>query len=458
MGLISIGGIGSGLDVKGIVDALVEAERAPKNNSLDRFESSITVALTGLGGLKGSLDELHTAAFDLSLPSSFSKRTVTISDTDFFTATSTSSASTGNYDVEVETLAQGSIHQSKVFTGGSSTTFGDGTLTFTVDTETFDVDVSATDSLSDIREKINAESGNTLVSVNLLNDVFNGVDTGSVLTFDSTTTGTTNDLVVTYSGDASLADLSTGLNSIQSAGDASIKVDGFTATNSTNKFANIIEGITIDIKKEHSPSGTTDSLKVALDTDSTKNLITAFVETYNSFIEVTNQLGSADSTAPGLLLGDYTLRQASSQIKNLFSTPVSAVSGNFNSLSSIGISTTKEGTLEVDNAVLDSAIANDFDKLDDLFTGDEGFATQLRDLISNYTGSSGIITQRENSLNSQLSQIADDRIALGVRIEKLQFRLTTQFATMDATVAQMNSTQSYIAQQFENLPGFGGKK
>ncbi len=83
MGLISIGGLGSGLDVSAIVDALVAAERAPKENSLNRLESDVTVTLTGLGGLSAALDELRSAALDLSLTSSFNKRSVSLSSSDF---------------------------------------------------------------------------------------------------------------------------------------------------------------------------------------------------------------------------------------------------------------------------------------------------------------------------------------------------------------------------------------
>lgn len=457
MGLITIGGLGSGLDVTSIVNALVEAERAPKQNSLDRLETDVTVTLTGLGGLSSALDELRSAALDLSLSSNFSKRSTTVSDNEFYSATATSSASAGTYDIEVTQLALGTISESQVFTSGGSTTFGDGTLTFTIGSETFDVAVAASDTLSDIRNNINEATGNSdLVSVNLLNNVNNGVDTGSVLTFESTTTGTGNDLVVTFTGDASLADLSTNLTSTQTAIDASIEIDSFTASSSTNKFTDVIDGVTIDIIKQHT-AGSTSELSVSLDTASTKGLITGFVTAYNAYIEVSKQLGSADSTAPGLLLGDYTLRQVGSQLRNLFSSPVAQASGDFDSLSAIGISTTQTGELEIDNDVLDLAIANDFEKLDKLFAGDAGFATQLRDLIENYTGSSGVITTREESLNSQLSQIADDRVSLNLRIESLQLRLTKQFSTMDAIVAQLNSTQSYIAQQFENLPGFGKK-
>jgi len=195
-----------------------------------------------------------------------------------------------------------------------------------------------------------------------------------------------------------------------------------------------------------------------LDTAATSALISNFVDTFNAFTDVTKSLGAADPSSPGLLVGDYTLRQVTSQIRNLISSTVSSVTSEFNSLSSIGITTTRDGKLEINPTTFDDAVNNNFDQLGNLFTGSEGFGTKLRDLISNYTGSSGVITQRTDALNNQLDRVADDRISLNLRIEKLQFRLTKQFSAMDALVAQFNSTQSYITQQFDNLPGFGGKK
>lgn len=454
MGSISIGGLGSGLDVQGIVEALVNAERAPKQNSLNRLEQDVTVTLTGLGNLKSALSELRTAAFDLSLSSNFGKRKVDVSDSDFFTASATSSASAGSYAVEVKSLAQGSNLQSQVFTGGSSTTFGDGTLTFSVGSDTFNVAVSATDTLEDIRNNINDQAGNSFVSVNLLNNVSDGTNTGSVLSLSSSTTGVGNDLSVTFTGDASLADLSDNLTLTRAAGDATIEVDGFEATSSTNTFTDIIQDVTIEANKVNTP-GETETLDVSLDTGSTKSLISGFVETYNAYVEVAQSLGSADSSDPGLLVGDYTLRQVNSQLRNLLSSSNSSINSDFDSLSSLGISTTREGFLEIDDTVLNEAIETNFSDFEALFAGDNGFATRLKDVIDNYTNSSGVITSRVESLNQQLDRITDDRIDLNLRINALQERLTKQFAAMDAAVAQFNSTQSYIAQQFSNLPGFG---
>ena len=458
MSLISIGGLGSGLDVTGIVDAMVEAEKTPKKNSLDRQETKVNVALSGLGGLEASLKELRTAAFDLSLPSNFNKRIVTPSTNDFFSTSVSSGANPANYDIKVQNIATGTKLQSAIFTEGSTTTFGTGSLTFSVGINSFSVDVSATDTLADIRNNINNAAGNNFAKINLLNNVSDLTNTGSLLIADSSITGSGNDLIITYSGDDSLASLATDMSTIKSAANAEVIIDGLTTTSSTNSITEVISGLTIDLSKAHGVDDEPTRIEIALDTATPKKLVSNFVEVYNAFVAVTKQLGSADSNNPGLLVGDYTLRQVSSQIKSLFTTSLNTADLGINNLAALGLTTTREGTLEIDNDLLAASIADNSENIGNLFTGNDGFATKLRDLVQKYTGSGGVIKSREEALHNKLNKIADARLALSQRIEKLQTRLTKQFSVMDNIVARMNSTQGYIQQQFDNLPGFSNNK
>jgi len=464
MGLISIGGLGSGLDVSSIIDALVTAERAPTENRLNRLEASASLTLTGLGSLSASLDELRSAAAELSYASSFSQRSVTISDTDFYTATATTTASAGSYDIEVESLATASTGDSQIFTGGSTTTFDDGTLTFSLGGDDFTISVAATDTLADIQDNINEASGNDFVTVSLINNVTDGMDTGSVLTYTSTKTGAGNDLDVTYTtntgdtGPVSLATLSDDIT-FSAGTDASIKIDGFTATNDSNTFTDVIDNVTINILKEAETAGDTESLTVALDTSSTETLITGFVAAFNAFADVIKELGDAnDLDNPGLLVGDYTLRQSENQIRNLIASTVDSITGEYDSLSSIGITTTQTGQLEIDDDFLSDALSGNFDDFEALFAGDDGFATSLLALVDEYTGGEGSLTSREETIAEQLSSIDDERLTLALRIETLTIRLTKQFSAMDIAVNQFNSTGSFLATQLANIPDYGNKK
>ena len=450
-GLITFGGLGSGLDVNSIIDALVQAERAPLQFNLDRQESQIQITLSGLGALKSALSEIRSAAFELSLASNFNQRTVTTGSREYFSTSASTSALIGNYDIEVKNLSSGSELSTNIFTGGATTTFGDGTLTFTLGSDTFDVAVSASDTLQDIRNNINDATDNIGVSVNLLNDVTIGPDTGSLLRISSDKSGTGNDLVVTYSGDASLADLSDNLNIDTTAKDAVIEVDGFSISSSTNLFSNVLEGVDITAKKANI-LGETTNMAITQNTKAIKNKIEAFVEAFNNYAEVSGTLGQTVEGDQGLLVGDYTLRQVNSALRNSMVKTNSAVSGNFNSLSAIGITTTRTGQLELDSDILDDALASNFEQFDELFTGTSGFGEIFVNIIDQYTGAEGSIIERENGLNQRLKRIDEQRIAQEYRIDQLQTRLIKQFAAMDSLVAQLNNTGSFLVQQLSKTP------
>ena len=58
-------GLGSGLDIESIITGLVDAEKAPVEQSILRQETEITETLTGFSQLRGVLGGLQTAAASL---------------------------------------------------------------------------------------------------------------------------------------------------------------------------------------------------------------------------------------------------------------------------------------------------------------------------------------------------------------------------------------------------------
>jgi len=188
MGLITSPGLGSGLDVNAIITAIVNADRAPIEFRLNQREAVAQTTLSGLGTLKSALSTLKTAAEKLDAVSDFNVRKVSISQSGFFTATTTNKAALGNYAIEVKQLAKGSKLESGIITGGPSTTYAADTLSFSASGSSFNVNISATDTLVDIRNKINSASGNTFVSANIVT-----TNDGTKLVYSSTKTGAGND-------------------------------------------------------------------------------------------------------------------------------------------------------------------------------------------------------------------------------------------------------------------------
>ena len=92
MPVLQAQGIGSGLDVAGLVNQLVAAERDPVVKRLDSRQSTINGQISAWGQVTSSLSALQTALADLKSSTAFQQRSTTSSDTAVATATATTSA------------------------------------------------------------------------------------------------------------------------------------------------------------------------------------------------------------------------------------------------------------------------------------------------------------------------------------------------------------------------------
>ena len=104
---MELGKIGSGLDVEAIVKALVDADVAPRTNSLDRRELSYNAELTAFGTLKSSLDALNKSLEGLQDASSFDL--LKIDAPTAVDVRQTGSPATGQYSIDVNSLASSQV-------------------------------------------------------------------------------------------------------------------------------------------------------------------------------------------------------------------------------------------------------------------------------------------------------------------------------------------------------------
>ena len=389
---ISSPGIGSGLDVRSIVSQLVDAERAPVENRLNRREAGYQAELTAYGSLKSVLSVFQDTLSKLTNYNDFQSLRVSPSDRATVSATATDSAVAGNYSIEVSALAKSQSLASKAFADTSSTV-GTGTLTFQFGsydsgTNTFSpsatqatktVDISATDnSLVGIRDAVNnAAIG---VSASIIND-----GTGNRLVFNSENSGAENSLniSVTDLSDASNTD-NVGLSQLAydptavagsgknmsetvAAKDAAFSVNGLAVTSSSNDVSSVIEGVTLNLKAE--TTGTPVTVLLSENTSAVTGNVESFVEGYNELMKSINNLTSynADTGRGSVLQGDSVTRGLTSQVRNILSSAVSGLSGAYRSLADIGITTQSGGTLALDKTKLSDAMAADFSVVGKLF-------------------------------------------------------------------------------------------
>src|SRR5690606_29186002 len=103
---MAITGIGSGMDIQGMVNALVNAEAAPKTAQLNRLEKATTAKFSGLGQSRSAVSDFQSVVKDLNRAALFEKRAATSGKTAVFSVSADSKAVAGNYSVQVFNLAQ----------------------------------------------------------------------------------------------------------------------------------------------------------------------------------------------------------------------------------------------------------------------------------------------------------------------------------------------------------------
>jgi flagellar hook-associated protein 2 len=423
---LSSPGIGSGLDVKGIVSQLMASERQPLTALASR-EAKYQAQLTAYGSLKGALSSFQSAVAGVANPAMFSAVTASLADTTVATASASSAAVAGSYTVEVQTLAQAHKLKSATFEA-TSTTVGTGTLTIQFGTysggaftlnpdkaaQTVTVDAGKS-SLAGVRDAINA--ANAGVSASIVND-----GSGYRLVIASKDAGVANALKITVAdGDlantdnAGLSKLvydassggTTNLAETVLARNATAVIDGILISKSSNTISDAIEGVTLNLLKANTPGTTT--LTISRDTAGVQGAVQYFVKAYNDLNKTIAELSKYDTATKksSTLTGDATLRSVQAQLRGLFNTTLSTAGGGLSALQDIGITFQKDGTLKLDASKLNAALSDPARDVSTLLA----VVGKPTDSLVSFVGSSTASKNGAYALN--ISQLATQGKAVG---------------------------------------------
>ncbi|MEO5654664.1 MAG: flagellar filament capping protein FliD [Nitrosospira sp.] len=392
---ITAPGMGSNLDVNTIVSQLMAVERQPLA-LLDRREADYQAKLSAYGTLKGALAAFQTAMQGLADPARFQAATASVADTSILTATtnSTGKAVPGSYSVEVQQLAQQQKIRSEGFASTNSMV-GSGTLTiqygdydsglntFTLNNakpaQTLTID-PANNTLSGVRDAINA--ANIGVSATIIND---GSSNRLVLTAKDT--GAASSIRIIASDDdgvdldnAGLSQLAfdptaaagsgKNLTQVQAAQDAKFLIDGIAISKNSNTITDAIEGVTLNLLKNN--VGTPTILNMSRNTTGVKASVEAFVKSYNAVNQTLADLSTYNTVAKkgGVLQGDSAALSIQRWLRATVSAATGSTSGaagSFTSLSQIGVTFQKDGSLALDATRLQTAMDAGFDQIASLF-------------------------------------------------------------------------------------------
>jgi flagellar hook-associated protein 2 len=447
---ISSIGVGSSLPLADLLDNL-RASQETRLTAIETRQKGVNARITAYGQLKNELTNLSNAAKALS-EDAFDSMKTSVSGSDF-TAKATTGALAGDYNIKVHTLATA---QSLVMAGQASRTEDIGTggkISFTVNGQTQELDLTSTGtSLNDIVAAINGRE-DLGVRATILN---NGSDTPYQLILSNKKTGTEAAVTqITVSDNAALNALMTfgaaGSTVAEAAAtNASLEVNGVAIASQSNTVTDILDGVTLTL---NAASGGTNSLGVSGDSAGVKDAIKTFVDRYNDVLKKVKQVTTydVDSQTGSALTGDSIARTIQNRLGDILNKTSST--GAFRMMSEIGIRTDPmSGQLKIDDAVLSKAMLEKPADVQALFRSDTGVAVKAMDIAKSFTDSTdGLLVTASEGASKLLKDLDRQYTSAQERIDAQIEIYRKQFAAMDALVAQMNSTSSYLTQQLSLL-------
>lgn len=435
------------------------------------FDNGILAIKTGTGStaiiqpasntLAGVRDAINSsdAGVNASIVSDGTNDHLVITAKDSGAANTIKITGTGNYSV-FNADTSGTVTSSNVATGQ---TYSSGALSLKVGDTTVAISPTANGSgnidLNQVMSAINSASAGVTASIS--ND---GTNDHLVLT--PTGSSATAAVSLTGTGDYSGLTMS-GMGRLLKAQDAKLSIDGVAVTSTSNKVENVISGVTLNLAKVTTSSDNF-TLDISNDTSGISTAANSFVTAYNTLAKAvagmtaqtpSTTLGQANTSAP--LASESSVQTIMNQLRNTLFASVDGGNG-ISSLSDIGISFQKDGTLALDSAKLTTATTNNFAGIANLFTGTDpdttnttssknGIVTKLQTLMTSLLSDSGIIASKTNGLQASLKINQDRQTTVQKRLSNLKDDYTNQFNRLNTTLASMQSTQSYLTQQLASL-------
>ncbi|SER41928.1 flagellar hook-associated protein 2 [Vreelandella subterranea] len=445
MGAISSLGIGSGLDLNGLLDQLQDAEREKLVPIEQQVETEQT-KISAYGQLESALSTFQDSASALADGSLFESLSTNVSG-EAVSAAADETAMPGSYNITVDTLAtRGTLASEGVDDAEAALTTVDQDMTFAFGdgSETTTVAIAADSSLEDIRDAINADE-TAGVNATIIND-----GTQDRLALSSRETGADASISdFTFSDAAPFA--ADTANTLQDGTDAALNVNGIAITSPTNQVEGAIQGVTLNLQSEGDST-----VAVEQDTRAVREAITSFVDSFNALKESTGELTSfnQETGEAGPLNGDSTVRTVESRMRSVLSGGIAQEGDGFSMLSQVGISLEVDGTLSLDNDKLNDVVANDQQALSEFFAGsgdNPGLAGQVNTAVEQMLSSSGTVSGAISGSENRIESLGDRYTSMEQSIGQTIDRYRTQFGQLDGMIAEMNQTSSYLTEQFDSL-------
>ena len=404
--------VGSGLNVTQIVDALVDAEKAPREALLAEKIEEKTVSISAFAEVKQEFDTLKTNLDTLGQFSGLQVQTFGPSGTSTViaaTVTDPTVVKPFDHNIVVGAIA---TPQTLSFSGYSSESASLDASNLTIDLGSWAVDsggiysfsanatatsksiaLDNTDTLATVRDKINQLNIGINAAIIKISDTNYTLAITSALGVENqirVQAASTNGSISNLSFDpatngSSAANGGDAQKQVAAGSDASFTFNGVSITRSTNQVSDLIAGVRLDLK---GVSTATEKITAAYNESLSLEAMELFVNELNTVTQNLISLSktSLDEGDNGPLAGDTLVRAYRNKLRLITTTPITGYGDDDIYLSNFGVMTNRDGTLSLDKAKFKTYFASKPEQFAALTTSN--VTTSSLSVAAEMTGSS----------------------------------------------------------------------
>jgi flagellar hook-associated protein 2 len=444
---ITVSGLASGLDTSTIISALLAAEREPITR-LTTQQEKLQSQQQQIQGIQTSLQQLEFAVSEFGLPGLFeTAQTVTSSEPLRVSATTSSGAGVGGYEVEVKQLAN-SAQRTYAFTAPAAED------TVTIDGRGYTLKAGA--SAKELATKINSDSNAT---------VYAAVLGSGELVLSNRATGATESEFIKVSDPGGA--LTEKAGTAKEGKNAEFSVDGVAGTSTSNTVTNAIAGVTLNLAGLTSTGPVTIDVQApAVSVSSVEAKVQAFVTLYNSTVEaIQKQLttkpptAGASASATGSLFGDPDLSSLLSRMRQTMYEPIAGLAAEMSSPYDIGLGTGAATGGTSSQAAIEGQLKLEPTKLAGaLQTNPEGVKLMLRHWSQGLQSTIRAAAEPGGTLDARVTGDGTEITELKTRITTMnemlavrQKALVATYAALEGVISKNSAQSSWLVGQTEQL-------
>jgi flagellar hook-associated protein 2 len=230
---------------------------------------------------------------------------------------------------------------------------------------------------------------------------------------------------------------------ITQATNAEFTLDGLAIVAQDNSVADALEGVTIDLKTIGEAS-----IVIDKDKEGTKENLQTFVDAYNEVMTIIKDqmVVEEGQDRNKKLAGEPFLARLKADLQDIVAKEIDGLSGTFESLAMIGISTDTKSKLTIDSEELDEALDKDINGIGNVFTfEDSGITAALLEVADRYVdGDESILEERKDAFQERVEDYNDRIEDLEERVAALRIQMTKRFTSLEQTMSALNQQSSAL--------------